>query len=200
LIYYFGHLATALHSRIPENMQEDSSHVHVSVRVPVSTMATTGTVGVTVIVISMSMTRLGLVMVMRVLPSSSLCVIVIMVIMRVIVSCMSGMIVIGGFFGDPLGSTDRGLVTLGPSVMGERVDSTVRGSHRVRAQWTRTGFVTRAKRRTAQADRSVARWSTISVLVSGLDDGGTGLSGVSVKRAKRVGSTSAVRRSRRDGG
>jgi hypothetical protein len=178
-------------------MQEDSSHVHVSVRVPMTT--TTGTVRVTMIVISMSMTRLGLVMVMRVFPSSSLCVIVIMVVMRVIVSCMSGMIVIGGFLGDPLGSTDRGLVALGPSVMGERVDSTVRRSHRVRAQGTRAGFITRAKRRTAQADGSVTRWSTISVLVSSLDDGGTGLSGVSVKRAERVGSTSAVRGTRRNG-
>ena len=125
-------------------MQEDSSHVHVSVRVPMTT--TTGTMRVTVIVIPVSMTRLGLVMIMRMLASSSLCVIVIMFVMRVIVSCMSGMIVIGGFLGDPLGSTDRGLVALGPSVMGERVDSTVRSSHRVRAQGTRTGFITRAER------------------------------------------------------
>jgi hypothetical protein len=160
---------------------------------------TTGTVGVPVIVISMSMTRLGLVMIMRVLPSSSLCVVVIMVVVRVIVSCMSGMIVIGGFLGNPLGSTDSGLVALGPSVMRERVDSTVRRSHRVRAQGTRTGFITRAERRTAQADRSVTRWSTISVLVSSLDDSSTGLSGVSVERAERVGSTSAVRGTRRNG-
>jgi len=105
-------------------MQKDSSHVHVTVRVPVS--ATAPTMRVTMTVVSVRMSSLGLIVVMGVLSSSSLGVIVTVVsIMRVIMASMISAIMVGLFLGDPLASPNRGLVALGSSMVGERIDTTV---------------------------------------------------------------------------